>query len=274
MSSKKITNDTDSIVERLWELAGGRGRGNITRFAETLGVLPNRLNQYLNGRRKPGGDFYQLLYKKLGVNINWLLTGEGPKYQGRLPVPRSIPILGSIPAGPPGGEAWTEYDAQDLLEIVVDASDPYLIALRVDGLSMWPTLFDLDLVVMSSQSQWGNGDIVVAEVRGVAEDYVVKRLGKETRQEVTLISDNLLHFPIETFNRELVEIRGRVIRVVRWPSRRSPHRDGPPELIEFYQSPRMQELLADLASLEETVLQAAIEQVRALKKIDLRRDTS
>jgi hypothetical protein len=48
-------------------------------FADWLGDLPKKVNDYLLGNSRPGWDFLGKLAKK-GVNLNWLLTGQGAVY--------------------------------------------------------------------------------------------------------------------------------------------------------------------------------------------------
>lgn len=257
-SRKKETEDTTSIADRLREIVGEEW-GAVTRYAEKLKIPPQTLNQYLTGRRVPHADILRVLSEVGQLNINWLLTGRGPKYQAedtgkkkRTPTrqARRIPILGKIPAGPPGGQRWSEYDAANLLDDLTGIQDQDIIALKVHGDSMFPTLFDGDLVVMSPHGTPANGDLVVAEIQGSGQDYQVKRLGQATRQETILISDNFLHFPPQSYPATHAQIRGRVIRVIRTPSRRSPHRHGNEGLMEFYQNETIQQIIARLPELQ------------------------
>lgn len=50
--------------------------GTSKRLAEMLGMTPQSLNFYLKGKREPGANILKRLLD-LGLNINWLLTGEG-----------------------------------------------------------------------------------------------------------------------------------------------------------------------------------------------------
>ena len=136
--------------------------------------------------------------EKDGVDLHWLITGKGPKYVEKegFKTFRRIPILGKVPAGPSGGEHWSEYDAKDLLTVAVPADDPDVIALQVQGESMYPTLYDGDHVLMSPNSTWNEGDVVVAEVADVPEEFVIKRLGRMDDDDgVMLVSDNFLRYP-------------------------------------------------------------------------------
>lgn len=262
------------LHERLRNIVGGEW-GAVKGYAEALKVAPTTLVNYLNGKRKPPIEFLVKVAWKEKVHLGWVVTGEGPKHLPRdaekkkrsSPRPaRRIPILGKIPAGPPGGQRWSEYDAANLLDDLTGIQDQDIIALKVHGDSMFPTLFDGDLVVMTPHGAPANGDLVVAEIQGSGQDYQVKRLGQATRQETILISDNFLHFPPQSHPADQVNIRGRVIRVIRTPSRRSPHRHGNEGLMEFYQNETIQEIIGRLPELDARDQQVVIAVIETMWK--------
>lgn len=49
-------------------------------LARTLGKSQGNIASIIKGEVKPGAEFLLLLYKKLNVNINWLLSGEGEMF--------------------------------------------------------------------------------------------------------------------------------------------------------------------------------------------------
>jgi len=65
----------NSIGDRLRYL-GKEKLGGLTKLADILEMKPPSLQQYLNGRSKPGADVVTKL-SKYDVNLHWLLTGEG-----------------------------------------------------------------------------------------------------------------------------------------------------------------------------------------------------
>lgn len=70
-----------SIGDRLRQACKAKGL-NITEFAKK-NKLPYRTAQgYLLGDREPGADSLRKICTHLGVNINWLLTGEGNWFIG------------------------------------------------------------------------------------------------------------------------------------------------------------------------------------------------
>ncbi|HEX2866517.1 MAG TPA: S24 family peptidase [Ignavibacteriales bacterium] len=51
-------------------------------LAEKLNILPQHVNKYLTGELDPLNLVDQLML--MDINIQWLLTGEGPQYTGKL----------------------------------------------------------------------------------------------------------------------------------------------------------------------------------------------
>ena len=62
------------IKSRLKEITGP----NLSKFARTIGELRQTVDNYLRGRM-PRAEFLIKLAEKKDININWLLTGKGPK---------------------------------------------------------------------------------------------------------------------------------------------------------------------------------------------------
>ena len=241
----------------------------MQRYADKLSMSRQSLERYLKGQRKPPIDFLIEVASQEDISLDWLLAGEGPRRRKGRPVMSCgpIPILGAVPAGHPGGQRWSEFDAADLLSELIVKDDPDVIALVVDGESMYPTLLPDDKVLMSTNMRFSSGDLVVAETEGATEDYQVKRLGKTTSKEVVLISDNFLQFPPKTFAPKDVQVRGRVFRVVRTPS--NSVYGVSDELSEFYRNPMIQETLELLSRLSETAQVAFIESIRTFAKAKL-----
>lgn len=65
-----------TIAERLAEIQGEK---SSRQFAMSLGISPSTWWEYLQGREPPMSVLI-LIGKKLGIDVWWLSTGEGPKY--------------------------------------------------------------------------------------------------------------------------------------------------------------------------------------------------
>jgi repressor LexA len=123
----------------------------------------------------------------------------------------SVPVLGRIAAGTPTL-------AQEHVEGYVAVPDGFAaqddhFALRVAGDSMIGAgIFDGDLVVVRSQQQADDGDIVAALLAGPAEDEAtVKRLGHDGPR-VMLIPENPALEPVEMTDGRIM---GKVVAVLR-----------------------------------------------------------
>jgi len=62
--------------------------GSVTSLADALGISQPSLSRYLSGEVKPGLDFLMKL-KKLGCDINWLLSEE----EESNPPPETLSVL-------------------------------------------------------------------------------------------------------------------------------------------------------------------------------------
>ena len=66
-----INNRVCLIIEQLG--------GSITKFSERSGINYRSVQNYMRGDREPNSEAY-LKFAQLGININWLLTGEGEMF--------------------------------------------------------------------------------------------------------------------------------------------------------------------------------------------------
>lgn len=124
------------------------------KFAETIGISPARLNNYLAGLSKIPQDILIRISEKYGCSLSWLLTGEGEVYNVRAhktqdPKFITIPVSAPIAAGSP-----IQVVEDDPLEIInVPASllhlPPPYYAFRVEGDSMSPYIIEGDTVILS-----------------------------------------------------------------------------------------------------------------------------
>jgi len=210
-----------SIGERLRQI---RGDKTLEEFAREFGTSNPSIYRYEQGRT-PSTDFLLSLLKK-GVNIKWVLTGEGPTYEPQLKLyPKGektpgVPILSKVPAGPPNAWYASEHiSAFPHLEDYLRQGE-FDFALHVEGDSMYPYLFDGDLVVVSPTTACSEGDVVVARMDG--DEITVKRI-KTGKGWVRLVPENPKYEIIETPKGE-VEILGKVTVALR--EIRGVHRGG------------------------------------------------
>lgn len=69
-----------SIASRIRLVLGGTGL-SIKDFAKKCGIPYSSLQNYLRGERQPNADALILLNARLGISIDWILTGQGDMRQ-------------------------------------------------------------------------------------------------------------------------------------------------------------------------------------------------
>ncbi|MBN1545708.1 MAG: helix-turn-helix domain-containing protein, partial [Syntrophaceae bacterium] len=57
-----------------------RDRLSQAEFAKRLGTKKGIVHSWESGKSMPGSHYLQVIHRVFGVNINWLLTGEGEPY--------------------------------------------------------------------------------------------------------------------------------------------------------------------------------------------------
>ncbi len=65
------------MTSRLEQLVERFANGRNTRFAKLLETNEARIRSYLTGAVQPKYDFLEAVGNRLGVSIDWLITGEG-----------------------------------------------------------------------------------------------------------------------------------------------------------------------------------------------------
>ena len=126
------------------------------KFAETIGISPARLNNYLAGISKIPQDILIRISERYNCGLTWLLTGEGDMFnivRAREAAPEkfiSLPVVSSIAAGCPM-EAYLDDEPAEFVQVplsLLHLPPPYF-AFRVEGESMTPFILDGDIVILS-----------------------------------------------------------------------------------------------------------------------------
>ena len=120
-----------SINERL-KLVCQEKELNIKGLAEITGIPYRTVQNYLNGDREPNAEGLTTLCTRLGVNINWLLTGEGEHFINSNP--RVVTI---------------DDDEHTILSIYRDCSQMgrFVILQSIKSMKDVPVLHDNNLVI-------------------------------------------------------------------------------------------------------------------------------
>lgn len=153
-----------------------RTEGSKTKFAKSTGKTPAQITDICKGRGKPTFDYLLALNVKYGLNVNWLLTGEGKAFTGessRLLMEESPRRKSSIPSAEVleqdfvmvprydvrasagygaiiNSEQVVDYLAfkKDWVQSDLRAEAPNLALITADGDSMEPTIRNGDLLLV------------------------------------------------------------------------------------------------------------------------------
>ena len=72
----------DKVQDRLRYLVGLLSNGKHTVFAKKSGIPPSSFQAYINGQRIPPTEHLAKIITVFGINLNWLLIGEGEPFIG------------------------------------------------------------------------------------------------------------------------------------------------------------------------------------------------
>jgi len=209
--------------ERIKQVRGRLGLSQID-FAQSLKVNPSAISQMESNRIRPSLDTLITLSKQHGVNLHWLITGNGGMFEHPmignkdLPVNRldrlqnyldaqlkeiiqtkeemmnadvmDIPVTGEIAAGQAVESVDTVLDFVTVRKSVINGiSDDYM-CLRVNGHSMEPEIRHNDVVLIRQSQDWTklSGRICAVRIDG---SVTLKKLMLDDRKKyIVLVSIN------------------------------------------------------------------------------------
>jgi phage repressor protein C with HTH and peptisase S24 domain len=199
---------------------------NKQQFADFLEIPSTTVSDIELGKREPSKDVLLKLTSKCGVNLHWMLTGDGDKYikeqisvhgskklpiYNKLELPEGafvVPLLDQRLSAGVGSYLPENDEIKALVHVpsYLSRFGKNIAALTVDGDSMYPTLSRGDMVVCDSLGWSGEG---VYGLRMCGEGFV-KRLTK-VPGKLVIISDNP-KYPIreEPEENEDIQIIGQV----------------------------------------------------------------
>lgn len=166
--------------------------------AEALSIARNTYNQYETGKRAPDIETLCRIASFFGVSVDYLVGHD--EETGKLPK-RTIPVLGTIPAGVPMEAIEDIIDYEDLSPEEANDSHEYF-GLRIKGRSMMPEYLDGDTIIVRKQDTAQTGDDVVVMVNG--DDATFKRL-QRTTEGITLIPLNTAEFSPVFYTKAQIE---------------------------------------------------------------------
>ena len=242
--------DIDGFSGRLNELIGNESKSE---FARSCGMPESSLRNYLNGRL-PGIDVAAKISDARAVNLEWLISGRGPKNSssktgGVVFTPLASKGAGdgrvesidddeeiffknneliSIPAylevRPSAGHgavatsdrptSFMAFNRRWLRDIGVNPI--FASILIAEGDSMFPTIPNgSPMLVDTSQTEIRHGCIYAFDLDG---DLMVKRIERLPDGTIDLISDNKERYPTRNISRDRLaqmNVVGRVFSAVR-----------------------------------------------------------
>ena len=233
-----------NFIDRLLWLVNQKCSGNQARFAKEAGIAPGTFHAYTQGRF-PQAEQLIRIHEKYGVNITWLLTGEGNPYslgesgEGTVDPERclspedfvTLPMLESRVRGGPEGEILYE-EIRDYypfkrwwIEKSFGRSEERLkslVIIKVRGDSMSPTIDPGEIVLLdtyeSERIQIRTGKIYIITMPDGSS--AVKRLAiseHANRLKLICMSDNVaVYRPFEFELDPGKSIKHYVLGRVRW----------------------------------------------------------
>ena len=188
-------------------------------FASFVGVNKDSLSNWETGRSDPGASKLALLVENTGVNLNWLLTGQGSMFAqtetSNSTSPTSpLPIYGTATAGASGGQANDNGSALYYLPRPIGVDDEDAFGVEIIGDSGEPRYKDGDVVVCVPYLKPETGKDVVVTLEW--DETVLKRWQWVDPDNVRLLSWNEMYTPLEISRKNILGV-AKVIGLV-WGS--------------------------------------------------------
>lgn len=133
-------------------------------LAKKLGIAPSTVGMYERGQREPDFVTLEKISEFFRVNMNTLLGKEEAFDVVRGVVGMKIPVLGKVAAGIPITAVENILDYEEISSEMASSGD--YVALRIQGSSMEPRMFDGDVVIVRIQSSVEHGEVAVVMVDG------------------------------------------------------------------------------------------------------------
>jgi repressor LexA len=189
-----------------------RKDNNLTQaeLAKKLGVAPSTVGMYERGQREPDFETLEKIANCFSVNMNTLLGKENETdiVNGSLGI--KIPVLGKVAAGIPITAVENILDYEEISSEM--ASSGEYVALKIQGSSMEPRMYEGDVVIVRVQSSVEHGEVAVVMVDG--SEATVKKVQFQS-SGILLQPFNPSYEPIFYSNEEIeklpVRIFGKVV---------------------------------------------------------------
>lgn len=185
----------------------GKTRNDV---CKDLGFKYTTFTDWYNGNIYPRIDKIEMLSNYFRIEKSDLIENkEKTDKLGNSVIP--IPILGTVKAG-------YDYLAQENWIGTIDVETSLVgngkeyFALKVHGDSMFPVFMENDIVVVKQQSDFENGDIVVAIING--DEATIKK-GKKSDSSILLQPLNTNYEPLIFTYDEMKSIPVQIVGIVK-----------------------------------------------------------
>jgi repressor LexA len=199
---KPLTHRQQQVLDFLREYTSATG------YPPTLREIADRFS--FSGPRAAAKHLESLqrkgrIIRNPGISRGLEITGQDSTHRVR-----RVPVLGSVPAGPPD-LAFEEADSIVLLDPALAGEGSFILRVTGDSMS-GDHILPGDLVLVKSQSTAEDGDIVVVLI---GEEATLKRLSR-SGETVTLVPSNPEYRPVVlTGEEDEARILGKVKAVIR-----------------------------------------------------------
>ncbi len=174
--------------------------GGVSGLAEIWGVQKEGIYSYFRGERMAGSELLSRLCAA-GLNINWLLTGEGEMalaYDKRKGKTKSIqiPVVANVQCGVPSAEFTANADKNMEFDGIKGLLNPFGVIAQ--GLSMAQTILPGDILICSEPTgPINNHSICLVSFKTEPETNMglIKRVEFNKDGTILLYSDNARNFP-------------------------------------------------------------------------------
>ena len=144
-----------------------RKDNNLTQaeLAKKLGVATSTVGMYERGQREPDFETLEKIATCFSVNMNTLLGKEEAFSESKNSIVGiKIPVLGKVAAGIPITAVENILDYEEISSEMASSGD--FVALKIQGSSMEPRMYDGDVVIVRVQSTVEHGEVAVVMVDG------------------------------------------------------------------------------------------------------------
>lgn len=207
-------NKVDILIQRIVDVTGISSQAEL---AKELGINRSGITHARNKNAVPD-NWIVRLYRKFGMNPEWIETGRGQVFLGRESAGdalyKRVPkVAARLSAGT--GSFDVAADVEDYLSfssawLSKKGAAADMVAMEVFGRSMEPVIREGDTVLIDRSSTRITAGAIYAV--GVEDTILVKRLEKHP-DKLVLVSDNKDFDPIYLDREELEKVRvlGKVI---------------------------------------------------------------